>query len=196
MADGTMFMVSDAVVPFEMPHPEALRLLEKAKEQSDLFIVKKGVSLAIDVSEVPSQYQAEVKKSLTERIDKIGCKVAASADVTVKASVSGPKKDSVSYFSAGSFQIDRYTSTINFMYDGKKIWSSSQSNVPGALTSPREKSYQQQIDDAGAKPNLRFFGYVNLPEYLQKPAGNTSQRPGARPQQTLGVSKVSSNGLN
>ncbi len=101
-----------------------------------------------------------------------------------------------SYFSAGSFQIDRYTSTVTFEFEGKKIWSSSQSNVPGALTSPREKSYQQQIDDAGAKPNLRFFGYVNLPKYLQKPSGAASSRPGARPQQTLGVSKVSSNGVN
>ncbi len=195
-AGNTMFMLADAVVPVEMPHPEAVRLLEEAKLQSDLFVVKKGVSLAIDVSQLPVEYQAEIKESLAKQIAKIGCQVADNADVTVKATITGPKKETVSYFRAGSFEIHRYSSTINFVYDGKNIWGSTQSNVPGALTTPRDKSYQQQIDEAGAKPNLRFFGYANLPEYLQKPAENTANQASARPQQTLGVSKISSNGLN
>ncbi len=190
--NGTIFIVSNAVIPMQMPHPDALRLLEQAKAQSDLFIVKKGVSLSLDVSAVPAPYQAEVREALTKQIEKIGCKVSPSAEVSVKASTTGPKKDTVSYFSAGSFQIDRYISTIEFLYRDKKIWSSSQSNVPGALFSPRDKSYQQQIDEAGAKPNLYFFGHANFPAYLQKPTENAGTGTGGQGQQTLGVSKVSS----
>lgn len=187
--NGYTFMVSNAVVPMQLPHPEANRLLSEAKQQSDLFVVKKGVSVSLDVTSIPTEHQNEVRESLTKQIEKIGCGIAANAEVLVKASITGPKKDTVSYFSAGSFQIDRYASTVEFDYDGKTIWSSTQTNVPGALFSPRDKSYQQQIDEAGAKPNLRFFGYVNLPEYLQKPSDNDSN--GGRAQQTLGVSKVS-----
>ncbi len=186
---GVVFYAGDALVPLTMPHPEATRLLDQAKKQSDLFVVKKGTSVALDVSNVPAQYQDEVKKSLTQQIEAVGCKVAPAAPVTVKATITGPQKDTASYFSAGSFEINRYNSTIAFEYAGKTIWSGTQSNVPGFLSSPREKSYQQQIDEAGAKPNLYYFGHVNLPEYLQKPS-ETSTGPGARAQQTLGVSKV------
>lgn len=184
---GTVFYAGDALTGLEMPHPEATRLLEQAKKQSDLFVVKKGTPLALDVSGVPAQYQDEVKKSLTQQIEKIGCKVAPAAEVTVKATITGPTTDNVSYFSAGSFQINRYASTISFEYGGKTIWQGSQSNVPGFLSSPREKSYQQQIDEAGAKPNLFYFGHVHLPEYLQKPSDTSGT---GRAQQTLGVSKV------
>ncbi len=184
---GVVFYGGDALVPIAMPQPEATRLLDQAKKQSDLFVVKKGTALKLDVSGVPAQYQDEVQKSLTRQIEAIGCKVAATADVTVKATVTGPVKDSVSYFSAGSFEIDRYASTITFEYGGKTLWQGSQSNVPGFLSSPREKSYQQQIDEASAKPNLYYFGHVHLPEFLQKPS--ESSGPG-RAQQTLGVSKV------
>lgn len=190
---GFTYIAADAVVPVEMPHAEAKRLLEEAKKESDLFVVKKGTPLAIDVTEVPQQYQNEVKESLAKQIQGINCTLAASAPVTVKAIISGPKEETVSYFSAGSFVMNKYTSTIQFEFQGKTIWSSSQSNVPGALTSPREKSYQQQIDEAGAKPNLRFFGYANFPEYLQRPAASSTSAGG---QQTLGVSKVSATGLN
>jgi hypothetical protein len=55
----------------------------------------------------------------------------------------------------------------------------------------RDKSYQQQIDEAGAKPNLYFFQSVNLPEYLQKPSGDQGTQSLA-----LGVSKVTNGKLD
>lgn len=183
---STVFYVNDALVPVTMPHPEATRLLDQAKKQSDLFVVKKGTALALDVSGVPAQYQEEVKKSLTQQIEKVGCKVAPQAPVTVKAKVTGPESDTISYLSAGSFPFNRYASTISYEFAGKPIWSGTQTNVPGFLGNPREKSYQQQIDEAGAKPNLYYFGHANLPEYLQKPSENSA----AGGEQTLGVSKV------
>jgi hypothetical protein len=38
---------------------------------------------------------------------------------------------------------------------------------------------QQQITEAGRKPNLSLFGSVTLPQYLQKPTTGQNQPGGA-----------------
>lgn len=193
---STLFVAGDALVPVDMPHPAAVSMLAEAKKQSDLFIVKKGTAVRVDVSAIPKEYRDEVQASLVKRIEESGQAVDDDANVTVRATVTGPKKDSVSYFRAGSFEIDKYSSTIAYVYAGQTVWSSTRNNVPGVLYTPRDKSYQQQIDEAGAKPNLKFFGTANLPEYLQKPTAKEKAAPAGRGQQTLGVSAISATGTD
>lgn len=102
-----MYIAANAVVPVNVPHPEAEHLLKKAKQQSDLFVVKKGTRLTIDVSAVPEQYHNKVKQSLTEQIAGIGCTVATDARVKVKATISGPKKQNRFVLSCRFLRIEK-----------------------------------------------------------------------------------------
>jgi hypothetical protein len=78
---------------------------------------------------------------------------------------------------AGTFTIQEYTSSIRIDYNGKTLWSRTATNTPGMLGSTREKSMQQQINEAGRKPNLTLFSKTTLPQYLQK-ATQDASRPG------------------
>ena len=153
----------------------------------DIFVVRKGVPISINASGVAQQYRRQVTKSLEQQIEKIGCRVSPNADVSVVAKITGPKKTRVSYFRAGDFDFNEYTSVIEFVFNGKVLWSSRRTNQPGFLKSARDKSYKQQLADAGAKPNLGYFSSATLPEYLQKPSGNGKN---TRVQQTLGASSI------
>ena len=188
----TFFGADSTIVPAQVPHDEAVRLLEEAKKQADLFVIKKGAKVAIDLTGVPAAYREQVEKGLTQQLAKVDCQVADNAPVTVKAKITGPHKDKISYFRLGSFDFQKYVSTLTYEFDGKAIWSSSRTNVPGMLREQRDKSYQQMIDEAAAK--LHFYQSVNLPEYLQKPSGPAAGRP-SRGQQTIGVSTVTAQGV-
>lgn len=187
---GHIFCVAgNSLVTAKLPHANALKMLQKTKEQSDLFVVRKGQALAIDVSKIAKKYREEVRTSLEQQIEKIGCSVAENAKVTVTASITGPVKIKLRSLQAGDFDFNQFTSFININYDGKSIWRASSSNTPSSLRTPRDKSYKQQLADAGAKPSLAFFRMTQLPEYLQKPAPGASPTA-VRNRQAIGVSHI------
>ncbi|MCA9059294.1 MAG: hypothetical protein KDA85_12380, partial [Planctomycetaceae bacterium] len=192
---GYTFFANGAIMPAKIPHPEALRMLDEAQNQSDLFVVKKGASIRVDVSGVPDQYRQEVSAGLTKQVEAVGCVVADSAPVTLKATISAPSQTTVSYFRLGDFAFTSYTSSIQYVCDGQIIWSGQTTNQPGMLQEKRDKSWQQQIDEAASKPNLYYFKTVKLPEFLQKPQGPATPGKTVRAQQTIGVSKITTNGI-
>lgn len=183
-----------ALIPMSLPHPAALQALEDIKDQPDLFVLRKDIDISIDLSGVPEEYQGRVRTGLEKQIAKLNCRVADEAPLVMKATVSGPFTKAVSYWGAGSFVIKMYYSNLEFRYGDKKIWSSRSTNTPVALGSTRNKSYQEQIDDAGKAPNLAFFETVALPEYLQKPSDSPNAR-GAGSYHSIGYSEVTTSGL-
>ncbi len=185
---------ASAFIPFPLPHQEALDMLEKAKKQDDLFILKQGVDIAIDVTNVPENYRANVSSMVAQQIESLGCNQVANGPLTLKVSVVGPVNERISYFRAGDFDFNKYTTTVSFLYQGKPVWATNASNMPGVLTSMRDKSYQQQIDEAGRSPYIDFVGKTVLPRFLQKPSENTPTN-GAQNIQTLGLSTITPTGL-
>lgn len=183
----TFFQGDGAVLPAALPHEYAVQMLEEAKKNSDLFVVSKGSQIQIDVSGVGTQFQKQAEDALKKQVEAAGCVVATAAPVRLKASTSGPTQEDIRYFSAGTFKFNQYTSKVEIEFDGKVIWQNWGTNVPGVLTEQRDKSYQQQVDEAGSKPNIEYFSFVNLPSYLQKPSGDNPHNS-----QTLGVSDVNS----
>jgi WD40 repeat protein len=183
-----------ALLPMSLPHPAALQMLEDVKDQPDLFVLRENIDIQIDISSVPRKHQELVKTRLTEQITKLKCRVSDEAPLVLRATVTGPVNKAISYFGAGSFVIKQYVSYLEFRYQDKKIWSSRATNTPGSIGSSRNKSYQDQVDDAGKAPNLHFFKTVALPDYLQKPNASTNAR-GTSNHQSIGQSKVTINGL-
>jgi len=181
--------------PTKLPTPAALAMFDAARKKSDLFVVRPGASVSLNLNGVPQQYMAEVKSGLEKSIGKIGLKIAANAEVQVVASVTGPKQEAVSYRLAGSHIVQSYASNLALQYKGQTIWQSGASNIPGMIMVSGDESVESYLAKASAAPNLKFFGQITLPEYLQKPAPAGAN--GNQPQNfnTLGASKLTVNGL-
>lgn len=172
-----------------IPTSEALSALENARNDPGLFVWRAGVDVAIDVSKVPGQYRSEVQSGLQQQLAKMNCRSNPSAPVRLVAEITGPKSKQVRYMFAGSFTISEYTSSLRIDYDGKTLWRRASTNTPGAIGSTRDKSMQQQIDEAGRRPNLSLFANTNLPQFLQKPTSGQNQPGGAGV--ALGSSSIS-----
>ena len=196
MVHGNMLFVSldgksGKLMEVSIPHSPALDLLNKAKAQSDLFILKKGAEVSLDLTAVPAQYRGDVEQSLKQLLDQKGFQFSDAASVSLKATISGPTSEAISYHFAGNFVVQQYKSALSIEYDGKSIWSSGATNVPGMISGRDAEAIKKQLADAGRKPNLRFFSSARLPDYLQKPSGDG---PGKN-SQMLGVSKFTKSGM-
>ena len=175
-------------MPVSVPHPAAMELLKKAKAQSDLFILKKNADVGLDLTGVPAKYRGDVEQSLKDQISKSGFKYSSGADVILKATITGPKTEAVSYHFAGSFVVKQYRSKLEVMYQGKPAWSAGAGNIPGMVSGRGKDAIKKQLDKAGRSPNIKFFGSVDLTAILKN--ANAKSDPRA-----IGVSRFTTQGL-
>lgn len=182
--------------PTKLPTATAIAKLEAAQKQPDLFVVRPGASIGINLNGVPQQYQAEVKAGLEKAIERIGCKVSPNAEVQIVAGVTGPKQEAVSYHMSGSHVVQSYTSSVLVQYKNQTIWQSGGTNIPGMIMLSRDETMESYLAKASAAPNLKFFEQVNFPEFIQKPAPATPNN-GNQPQafKTIGASRLTATGL-
>lgn len=197
MVNGEMVFVhvgqdGGKIMPIAVPHAEARSMLTEAKAQSDLFILKKGAPVSLDLGGIPRQYEREVRQSLMDNIEKMGFKYAENAPVTFKATIKGPTQEAISYHFAGNFVVNQYNSVLSIEYGGKSIWSQRATNVPGAVSGRDQADIKRQLSEAGRKPNTKFFGGIRLPDFLQKPSADGKPQD----QQMLGSSLVDGKGVN
>jgi hypothetical protein len=196
-AGGTAFFaVGDqrspgALLAVEVPHKEALALLNEALKRSDLFVFQSGTPVDLDVSKVPGPQQSRVKEQLTAKLAEMDCTVTPGSDVKVIASVAGPKPREISYFRAGDYTVQEYISRLAFQHQGKDVWQTQGTNVPYFVTLKRGENIEGVLRKAGEQPNYNFFETVSLPKFLQRP----SEGSGPQSRQTLGGSRVTPSGL-
>lgn len=179
---GTTFvLVQDggggSLGPQAIPHPKAAQLLQAAQQDPKTFLLGPGSRVAIDVSGVPSQYQAETRSGLEEVVKRAGFQVAPSAPVSVVAKVEGPTQEAVQYIARGAYVVNKYVSKVTLVWEGRELWTTSSTNVPGVLTTERGETIQQRLDKLGQAPSLHVFRNAQLPRFLQRPRdGGTAQR--------------------
>ena len=183
------------LMPTKLPTTKALSTLSAAQKQSDLFVVKPGAQIGVNVNGVPQQYQEQVKAGLEKAIERIGCKVNQGAEVQLVAAVTGPKQEAVSYHMSGSHVVQSYVSKIAVQYRGQDAWGTSGTNIPGMVMLSRDETMESYLAKASSSPNLKIFEQVVLPEYLQKPAPPAGPNAQPQPFNTIGASKLTANGL-
>ncbi len=174
---GTAFiaMLSDAgglLAPGKFPHPAAEKMLEKAQSDPSVFLIHPGVEVAIDVSQVNPQYQQTVFQGLEKAAQASGYKVVQTSPIFLSASITGPKQEAVSYIASGSYVVNAYSSTVKLLWNGRELWQTGGSNVPGVLMTKPGQSIEEALAEAGQQPNLGVFESARFPEFMQKPADN------------------------
>lgn len=182
------------VIPATLPDREARASLDAAHAQPELFIVRPGSSVQLDVSAVPSQYRQKVQGSLTKQLEDRELQVAEASDVRLVATISGPEQKVVEYGGLGSIRggsgyvISEFVSTLEIRWNGEVAWQKQRTNAPGSISPKKGQSFQEALREKTKGPNLRIFEQAGFPKYVRKPDKST-----AKSNQALGSSDI--NGL-
>lgn len=203
--DWTFFPIAPAhgkpgvVVAAKLPHPAALTKLEQVKNDPNLFAVKPGSQVKIDVQGIAdAAKREEVKKSLTEKLTANECTISDSAPLTLVATVSPGKNEKLRFF--GSFEEYDFSSTISklsFVLNGQTIWERVGSNVPGIVSRERDESMSDSLKRLQASPSYHIFLSQQLPKFLMKPQqAPAATGPNAKAaSEYLGNTQVSTSGI-
>ena len=181
-----------ALVAVQVPQPAAKSLLNKALTQPDLFVLRSGTTVRLNLNGIPDAAERErVRKALTDRLQTIGCTAGDNGTIELVASMEGPKDRDVRYmFGGGDYKMKEYTGRLKFIYQGQAAWETTSTNVPGVISLKKGENVGDKLREF-EKPNYAFFEKVELPKFLQKPA----QGQGAGASLTLGQSRVTTGGL-
>lgn len=193
----TFFGITDgdkkpgALVAAQIPHPAATDMLKKALSDPNLFVLKAGTTVKINVSGIrDASQQARVQDSLAKRLQANGCQAGANGTIELVATIDGPKEKKISFMRAGDYTMQEYLSKVQFIYQGQSAWESGSSNVPGILSLKPGENVGTALKDR-EKPDYTFFERVELPKFLQKPAAGQ----GPNRSLTLGQTRVSTGGV-
>jgi hypothetical protein len=197
-AGWTFFAVSDgeqkpgSLLAVQVPQPAAKNLLKQALTQPDLFVLRSGTTVKLNLNGIPDAGERErARQALTERLYKIGCQAGDNGSIELAASMEGPKDRDVRYmFGGGDYKMKEYTGRLKFVYQGQTAWETSSSNVPGVISLKQGENVGDKLREF-EKPNYGFFQNVELPKFLQKP----TQGKGAGASLTLGQSRATTSGL-
>lgn len=180
-----------ALAVMSLPHQEAVTLLQKALNQPDLFVFREGTKVKLDVSGIPADQRSRVSETLTNKLREMKCSVAPDGSIEVIAKIEGPQSRKVSYINSGDYQVQEYRSRLSFVYQGKPVWETSSTNIPGIISLREGENIEGVLRKASQGPSYGFYNNVVLPKFLQKPGDS----PGPGGGQTLGVSQVTPEGL-
>lgn len=193
---GTFEDRGGAVLPMKIPHPAALNMLANASSDPNLFVLKEGTRVRLDVSGLPSvAEQNRAIQGLVKRVAASGSVAEPDGKVVLVADVEGPTQETLSLRNSGDYTVQKYVTRLKYVYEGQVLWQTSSSNVPGGPVLFFNLEDGENIGDwlkKREKPDYELFQRVELPRFLQRPSGQ-----GGRPSQsmTLGTSQVTSAGL-
>ncbi|MCA9012910.1 MAG: PQQ-binding-like beta-propeller repeat protein [Planctomycetaceae bacterium] len=163
------------IVPAKMPHPAAEAILAQAEKDPSVFLVHPGVEVSIDTAGA-GQWASQAKQLLTKAATASGYKVVANSPISIVASITGPKQEAISFIAAGAYIANVYQSNIALKWEGKDLWTTGGSNIPGGVQTKRGQSIQEALDEYGKVPNLGVFEHTEFPKMLQKPSAETKEK--------------------
>jgi len=160
-----------------LPHPAAVTMAKQALASGNLFAVKPGTSVSVDVSAIPDAgEQARAKSGLEARLIAAGLKPVTAGPIVLKASVETSSSQREfrklgTLDPAESVTVTEYVAKVEMLVDGKSAWQNA-SRTGGALSlmTTGNESLQDAASKSG-RPNYAFFSEVKLPQYVLRPGG-------------------------
>lgn len=197
VAGWTYFAVTNgeqqpgALLAAQIPHAAAKDLLQKSLADPNLFVLKPGTTVKVNVSGIPdSSQQLSVSKALADRLKTIDCQPGDNGTIELIATMEGPKERQISYFGSGDYKVKEYMGRVKFVYQGQTAWETAGTNVPFVISLKRGENIGDHLRSREV-PDYAFFSRVELPKLLQKPSAG--QQPGGS--LTLGQSRVTTSGI-
>jgi len=197
VAGWTFFGVTDgeqnpgALVAAQVPHAAAKDLYKKALTDPNLFVLKAGTTVKLNLTGIPDAAERDrVAKALTDRLLAAGCKAGDNGTIDLVATMEGPKERQVSFSRSGDYKVQEYIGRLRFVYQGQPAWESSGTNVSFVISLKKGENIGDHLRSR-EKPDYAFFERVELPKFLQKPSAGQ----GVGNSLTLGQSRLTTAGL-
>lgn len=147
--------------PFTLPHPGMANKLHTLLLTSNLFVLRPGDAVRVDVTGMPTTRQADIKQTLERRFQQQGYVIDPGAGVVVKASVdSQPKIETVDY-GGTKYSYQSRTARLDILKAGKSIW-----NTTGCTHPPFMIWYNTRD---GLADTVRNYGNPDYTIFTDKP---------------------------
>ena len=167
------------LIPTTLPHAAAKAALKQALATPRLFAISPGATVAIDVNSLPDATERpKARAALESKLKASGFKVAESAPVTLKASLSsepvqrifrmaGPKLEDK------SVNVTRYVSQAEFLVNGQQAWSAVSVVGDLLLVKPKSGESLEAAARRETRPDYGFFSTVQIPQFVLPPGMKT-----------------------
>ena len=165
--------------------------IQKAMSSGDLFVLKPGVTVKLDVSGIKDPGERDkIAAALTKQLEANNCHVAPNAKVSVIALTELGRRREVAYRHIGGpgrvYNFQEYTSRVKVVANGQVAWEMFSTNVPGLVHLSAGETMEQYLQRQ-EHPNYEWLSKVELPKVVQKPTtGGVS----------LGTTQVTVSGLH
>jgi hypothetical protein len=159
----------------KLPHPTAEKILELARKDPSVFLIKPGVPVSIDVSGTGA-YQDQVRSMLEAAVERCGYKNSPNAEIRVVATIGPPSQKEVHFIARGSYSMTAYDSSLKLIWGKNELWSTSRSNVPAWVRTKGDETIDQKLREMEKEPNLFVFEKAQFPEFMQRPNLNADSK--------------------
>jgi hypothetical protein len=173
---------------FTLPHERAERAIQDASQRSDLFVLKPGDKVRVDVSGLPTNKQKEVREILERRVRELGYRLDEIAATVFVASVDKTGSPVSKTYTIGKSQVtgtyNERCARLKIVQNGRKLWEEAGTESPGMLIFvPTNTDPKEYISRFGS-PDYEMYSKRPLPGLLR-----------AHKAEPLGHSQLTSKGI-
>jgi hypothetical protein len=122
---------------FKLPHERAEQVILSAEKRSDLFALRPGDAVRVDVSGVPRERQKEVNDILERRVKEVGYHLDVSAKTVFVASVDTVGKKVSKTYEIGKKSVtgtyNERWARLKIVQNGRVLWEAASTDSPGIL---------------------------------------------------------------
>ena len=189
---GTLKQPESYLVAARLPHKEAETALEDAMKRPELFCVRPGSTVQVDVSGIPGADQQRVREQLTQALEANGNRVGTS-NVTLVARLEAPEQTQLEFLGRwGTLPATYHRTVLQFKDPNGIAWQKKGSNIGGFVVSKPGETLPETVQRLSRGPNMAFFEKPQLPKYVQW----ASQDKKAGSVDTLGISYITPRGFS
>jgi hypothetical protein len=174
---------------FTLPHPRAAQAIAGASQRRDLFVLRPGDTVRVDVAGVPQNKRQEVRDTLERRVRELGYRISDYAPTTFVASVDSTGHTVTKTYTIGKEQVtgsyDERCARLKIIQNSRVLWEEAGTDSPGMMILvPNNVDAKDYISRFGS-PSYDLFSKRPLPGLL-RPKGD------AKP---LGESQLTAGGV-
>lgn len=160
-----------------IPHPTAIATRKKVQSTTeDMLLLHAGSSVSLKIDAVEGVDTNAMEAALKTAVERAGWKVEQTSAITVTATISRDKKQTLSFRTIGSslfaprktVSIRPYRASLSIEQNGKSIWSrSSQNMVPFLITRKSGESLKEAVKKYEVA-DPQYFERVTIPPKIFK----------------------------
>lgn len=168
---------TSTLAAYDLPHTQALMRIAVAIDQPNLFALKTGDGIRIDVTGVPESHRGEAQAAIEQRLHALGYQSDPTSPAVLFVSVdTGGTKTSTTYSGYESYSYTKTPAVLRLVVNGKELWSEAWAiEPPFTIRVPVGVTLTDHLKPFTiGEPNYKLFANAPLPSFIPGPQSPTS----------------------